>query len=89
MIVLSNLMLNVWIGNNFLSLCVMCVKVSYVIKFQDELLDSNSNMSNFAKQGGSKHNCLCPFSATILVHCKAVAKDCQLHQLYATLSSLQ
>ena len=40
-------------------------------------------MSNFAKQGGSKHNCLSPFSATILVHCKAFAKrHCQLHQLY-------
>ena len=39
------------------------------------ILDSNSNMSNFAKQGGSRHNCLCPFSATMLVHCKAVAKD--------------
>ena len=47
------------------------------------ILDSNSNMSNFAKQGGSKHNCLSPFSATILVHCKAFAKrHCQLHQLY-------
>ena len=50
----------------------MCGFEIFVSEF---VLDSNSNMSNFAKQGGSKHNCLSPFSATILVHCKAFAKD--------------
>ena len=40
---------------------VLSVIYSYAIKFQDEyILDSNSNMSNFAKQGVSRHNCLSP-----------------------------